>query len=271
VNLASSLALIASLLVAAGSARADDVYAIKTLSFDEMVATTQSTFATYLKNLREANSWEQQTDRLVIDAASVGECDGEKFTLVPGHSNSGGIVADSLTFYRCGNQIGKLLIERTGPNVTPLSDDQLYTFDLPVPSKSETYRLRWTLYKIEFTSKATVDGRVSAIRYEIGAMPFFTRVEETEKVVGTTTTNNRRYYFDIKHGGRLSWVRLDQTKTRVGGSLPSFRYHLDAARESLDLTSAKYRELYSSNIEGNTIGNLVSMMQYPGDRLPFAQ
>lgn len=249
--------------------RADKTYAISSLSIDEMTKGSLQTFALYLKNLRETSTWEKETDRMVFEPVAVSECDIERFSIVPFHAVVGRIVRDGATFMRCGKKIGQFVVDRSGPGVKPMTDDEIYSFDIPVPSASEAFRFRSSIYQIDIASRETTTGRTSRFDFALGSIPFRTRVVDEELVSGTTTTNGRVYHLEVLDRGSWKWGRFEQKKIRSGGKAPSYSYRIIGPNESAEMTAGKYRAAYAPNVEGNTVGILNSLLQFPGDSFPI--
>ncbi len=250
-------------------AYADKTYEISSLSIDEITVGSLQAFSLYLKNLRETSQWETEADRMIVDADSVSECEEGKFAIVPFHSVSGVVVRDGATFFRCGKRIGQFAVDRSGPGVKPMTNEALYTFAIPAPSASETFRFRFDLHRIEISSQATLAGRVSRLGFELGSYPFRFRVEDTEAVTGTTTTKARNYQMEILAQGTWKWAHFEQKKIRVGGRPPSYEYRVTGQEGRTDMTSGKYQGLYSSNFEANSVGLLYALLNSPSASFPF--
>ncbi|MEK7355009.1 MAG: hypothetical protein AAB250_01070, partial [Bdellovibrionota bacterium] len=172
------------------------------------------------------------------------------------------------TFVRCGNTVSRLVIERSGPRVVPLTDAQLYQFDIPAPSTAETYHFRWSLYKIDISSRETTNGRTTAIAFEFGRTPFRLRVEDVERSNRLKTLQGRRYLIEVVDRGIARSARFDQTRVQVGPKAPSFTYRIEGEGRGLDVSSGRYRELFTSSIEASTIGILRSILENPGNGFP---
>ncbi len=227
-----------------------------------MVAQSVASLTAFIKKFSEHSAWKKDGTAIIKFAPqSITECAIGKFSMQAEHTKTPIVVKDTLTFWRCSERIGSLVLEREGPDTQPLSDADLLAVKLPDPSKSTKYRLRISFYSIDMS----VINKSGASRSEISfAIPqpytfLHTRIDEVSSAPNTAM---RRYWIEaVSSQGRET---ADFTERRIQGSgpAPSYFYgYSSPSQSSASISSGDFLTIYQGSVEGSIVGTLRSLFQ----------
>lgn len=244
-------------------AQADRFYGVETPSSDEVIQRALQSFSLYLHNIRETSAWKRFPDRLALNPDTVSECESEKFVLVSHHSNQNGVWRDGVTFFRCGRRIAEYAVERTGEDLSPLANEDLFLLKLPPASSSKTFRFRSSLYSTEIYSEKGASGRRGFIKFEFSGFPIRSDLAEVETTSADVRTSIRRYRLAALYGGHWRLISFEQRRIQAKSKAPTFRYSMQEDGTGAELSSGKYRVDLSIGFESQTIGLLNHLFQSP--------